>query len=69
MKVDVHSYQFQLSLFNTAFTKHGCVDTAIFCARIIVQVAGNCSLNGISIFVGGGCGFDTEEGIEQTEPQ
>jgi NAD(P)-dependent dehydrogenase (short-subunit alcohol dehydrogenase family) len=38
-------------------------------ARIIAQVAGDSSLNGKSIFVGGGRGFDMEEGINRTEPQ
>jgi NAD(P)-dependent dehydrogenase (short-subunit alcohol dehydrogenase family) len=38
-------------------------------ARIIAQVAGDSSLNGKSIFVGGGRGFDMEEGINRSEPQ
>lgn len=37
--------------------------------RMIVQCAADGSLNGKAIFVAGGRGFDTEEGIERTQPQ
>ena len=38
-------------------------------ARMIVQCALDRSLNGKAVFVSGGRGFDTEEGIERTQPQ
>ncbi|KAH8887028.1 putative oxidoreductase,short chain dehydrogenase [Thozetella sp. PMI_491] len=38
-------------------------------ARIIIQCAADASLNGKAVFVSGGRGFDTEEGVERTQPQ
>lgn len=38
-------------------------------ARIILQCATDSGLNGRSIFVTGGRGFDTEEGVDRTQPQ
>lgn len=37
--------------------------------RMIVQCAASGSLNGKAVFVAGGRGFDTEEGVERTQPQ
>lgn len=38
-------------------------------ARMIVQCAADGGLNGKAIFVTGGRGFDTEEGIDRTQPE
>ncbi|KAL2170794.1 hypothetical protein VTG60DRAFT_4449 [Thermothelomyces hinnuleus] len=38
-------------------------------ARIIVQCAADANINGAAVFVAGGRGFDTEEGIDRTLPQ
>ena len=38
-------------------------------ARIIVQCAASGEINGKAVFVAGGRGFDTEEGIDRTQPQ
>lgn len=38
-------------------------------ARIIVQCAADGNINGAAVFVAGGRGFDTEEGIDRTLPQ
>ncbi len=38
-------------------------------ARIILQCAADQALNGKAVFVSGGRGFDTEEGVERTQPQ
>ncbi len=37
-------------------------------ARIILQCAADNSLNGKAVFVSGGRGFDTEEGVDRTQP-
>jgi NAD(P)-dependent dehydrogenase (short-subunit alcohol dehydrogenase family) len=37
-------------------------------ARIIVQCVGDKELNGRAVFVLGGSGFDTEEGLDKTRP-
>ncbi len=38
-------------------------------ARFIVQSIADETLNGRAIFVAGGRGFDTEEGVDRTRPQ
>ncbi|KAK4249457.1 hypothetical protein C7999DRAFT_12698 [Corynascus novoguineensis] len=38
-------------------------------ARMIVQCAADGNINGAAVFVAGGRGFDTEEGIDRTLPQ
>lgn len=38
-------------------------------ALLILQCAADASLNGKAVFVAGGHGFDTEEGIDRTLPQ
>jgi len=38
-------------------------------ARLILQCAADKALNGTAVFVSGGRGFDTEEGINRTLPQ
>ena len=38
-------------------------------ARFILQCASDDSLNGRAVFVSGGRGFDTEEGVDRTQPQ
>ncbi|KAK3384814.1 hypothetical protein B0H63DRAFT_171750 [Podospora didyma] len=45
------------------------INTPACVAKQIIQCTASPSLNGKAVFVTGGRGFDTEEGVERTQPQ